>query len=65
VVELELVQLMTRPEQMLVVDEEHVDVVELFALARRQTRQLVVRQVEVAQRVELKESNRQVVERVV
>ncbi len=64
-VELELVQLMTRPEQMLVVDEEHVDVVELFALARRQTRQLVVRQVEVAQRVELKESNRQVVERVV
>ncbi len=64
-VELELVQLMTRPEQMLVVDEEHVDVVELFALARRQTRQLVVRQVEVAQRVELKESNRQGVERVV
>ncbi len=64
-VELELVQLMTRPEQMLVVDEEHVDVVELFALARKQTRQLVVRQVEVAQRVELKESNRQGVERVV
>ncbi len=54
-VELELVQLMTRSEQMLVVDEEHVDVVELFSLARGLTRQLVVQQVEVVQRVELKD----------